>query len=252
MDEDLRKLLNVSLLKKSGLKISKIANMEEDDIFLKVRELSEANFQLETQLDTLTIAMMEMDEYKFDRVISQNIHEVGFEKTMLNVILPFLDKLNLLWLTGSVNLVQENFTSYVIRQKLISAIDNILPVDCTQKEKIFLYVPQGDKQELSLLFLHYLLKKRGFCSLYLGADVGLDDLRVAISIQKPKYIFSIINKPFRKISLEQYVKDSLAISPDAEWLFTGAQLMNIEFPLNPRAKVLNGLSNTLVFLDSIK
>lgn len=80
--------------------------------------------------------MMEMDEMKFDRIISANILQIGFERTMLEVILPFLDKLGILWLTGSITPVQENFISYLIRQKIICAIDRE-PIPKTRKPRAF-------------------------------------------------------------------------------------------------------------------
>ena len=124
LDEDLKFILNVALLNKNGIKISKISKMSKEEIAQKVAAISEINFEYGTQLDALTISMIEMDEFKFDRIISTNIQQLGFERTMLEIIYPFLDKLSLLWLTGSINPVQENFMSYLIRQKLIVAIDN--------------------------------------------------------------------------------------------------------------------------------
>jgi len=114
-DDDLKLLLNVALLNKNGIKISRIANMSQHEIAEKVAAISEMNFEYDTQLDALTISMIEMDEYKFDRIVSTNSQQIGFERTMLEVIYPFLEKLSVLWLTGSINPAQENFISYLIR-----------------------------------------------------------------------------------------------------------------------------------------
>jgi len=91
-DEDLKFLLNIALLNKNGIKISKIADMSRSEIAEKVAAISEVNFEHGTQLDALTISMIEMDEYKFDRIITTNIQQMGFEKTMVEVIHPFLEK----------------------------------------------------------------------------------------------------------------------------------------------------------------
>ena len=124
MDADLKLLLNIALLNRNGTKISKIASMSEMEIAEKVATISEIDFEGGAQLDALTLSMIEMDEVKFDRILTTNIRQLGFEKTMLEVIYPFLDKLSLLWLTGSINPAQENFISNLIRQKIIVAIDN--------------------------------------------------------------------------------------------------------------------------------
>ena len=157
-DDDLKFLLNIALLNKNGIKISKIAKMSKGEVAEKVAAISEINFEYGTQLDALTISMIEMDEFKFDRIVSTNIQQLGFERTMLEIIYPFLDKLSLLWLTGSINPVQENFMSYLIRQKIIVAIDNEPLPSNKSSNKFMVYLPEGERQELSLLFMHYLLK----------------------------------------------------------------------------------------------
>jgi len=125
-------------------------------------------FRRSRRFDALTISMIEMDEYKFDRIISTNIQQLGFEQTMIQVIYPFLDKLGVLWLTGSINPVQENFMSSLIRQKIITAIDNEPFVHGKDAKKYIVYLPEGESQELSLLFMHYLLKTRKNKVIYLG------------------------------------------------------------------------------------
>jgi methanogenic corrinoid protein MtbC1 len=250
MDDDLRLLLNVALLKKNGMRISKIASMDDATISSKVKELAEANFEKETQLDTLTIAMIEMDEYKFDKIISANIDQIGFEQTVLTVIHPFLEKLSVLWLTGSVHPIQESFTSYLIRQKLIVAIDK-LPMVIGNAKKFMLYIPEGEMQELSILFMQYLLKSRGFRVVYLGQNVGLKDLDIAISIQRPDHIFTIISKPFKKQSLQEYVNRLTEIFPDTSWLFSGSQFAPQSIKNTKNCTILNGLNDTLDFLSKV-
>lgn len=250
MDDDLRLLLNVALLKKNGMRISKIASMDESAISDKVKELAEANFEKETQLDTLTIAMIEMDEYKFDKIISSNIEGVGFEQTMLTVIHPFLEKLSLLWLTGSVHPIQESFTSYLIRQKLIVAIDKLPPIIGNPK-KFMIYIPEGEIQELSILFMQYLLKSRGFKVIYLGQNVGIRDLDIAIGIQRPDYIYTIISKPFKKQSLQEYVNHLSNTFLHIHWLFSGIQFAPHAIKTDKNCTILTGLNDTLDFLAKI-
>ena len=250
LDDDLRRLLNVTLLKKSGLKISKIANMDEVLISNKVKELSGADFENKTQLDALTIAMIDMDENNFNTIISSNIKELGVEQTILKVIYPFLDKLNLLWLTGSVNPIQESFTSYLIRQKLIAAIDQ-LPMAHEHAKKFMVYIPEGEMQELSILFIHFILKSRGFKVIYLGQNVSLDDLHVATSIQHPDYIFSMISKPFNNLSLQEYVDQSSTSIPDVHWLFTGFQVASQHLTPHKNTSILTGLNDMMDFLSRL-
>jgi DNA-binding transcriptional MerR regulator len=250
-DEDLKFLLNIALLNKNGIKISKIAKMSKTEIAEKVAAISEINFEYGTQLDALTISMIEMDEYKFDRIISTNIQQIGFERTMLEVIHPFLDKLGVLWLTGSINPVQENFISYLIRQKLIVAIDNVPLVSGKDIPKFLIYLPEGERQELSLLFMHYMLKSRGNIVIYIGQDMALTDLKDAYEIHQPDYIFTMISETFAGEPVQQYV-DSLAESfPKSTILLTGYQVVTQNVPTTQNVTVLKSLDQTINFLEAV-
>ena len=224
-DEDLKFLLNIALLNKNGIKISKIAKMSLDEVAEKVASISEINFEYGTQLDALTISMIEMDEFKFERIISTNIKQIGFERTMLEIIYPFLDKLSVLWLTGSINPVQESFMSYLIRQKLIVAINNEPLPNEKSADKFLIYLPEGERQELSMLFMHYLLKSRKNHVIYLGQEISLSDLKDAYPILEPDYIFTMITETFAKEPVQRYV-DRLADNfPDCQILLSGYQVV---------------------------
>lgn len=251
LDKDLRLLLNVALLKKNGLRISTIASMEETDISERVKELSKVNLSKETQLDSMTIAMIEMDEDKFNHILNSNIQSIGFEETMLDLIHPFMNKISALWLTGSINPIQESFTSYLIRQKMVVAIDQ-LPTASSLSPKFMIYIPEGETQELSILFMHFLLKSRGFRVVYLGQNVSLNDLQVAISIHPPDYIISMISRPFKKQSVQDYINHLSKTHPNVHWLFTGFQVASQTIEPSESYSVLNGLNDTLDFLLKLK
>ncbi len=251
LDDDLKHLLNVALLKKSGLRISKIAAMNSDEIAEKVKKLSEDEFASEAQLDALTLSMIELDEYKFDKIVAMNIHEIGFEKTMLQLILPFLDKLGLLWLTGSINPIQEAFMSYLIRSKLIVAIDDLPNPDLPRAKKFMIYLPEGEMQELSLLFIHYLIKSRGHKALYLGQNILPTDLKMAYDIWHPDYVFTLINEPIKKQSIQSYIENVTEMLPDVHFLFSGYQIVSELLSLPRNAETLTGLNDTLDFITSL-
>jgi DNA-binding transcriptional MerR regulator len=247
-DEDLKLLLNIALLNKNGIKISKIAKMTNQGIAEKVAAISEINFEYGTQLDALTISMIEMDEFKFDRIISTNIQQLGFERTMLEIIYPFLDKLSVLWLTGSINPVQENFMSYLIRQKLIVAINNLPLLQKKDTKKFIIYLPEGERQELSLLFMSYLLKSRKHHVIYLGQEISITDLTDAYKIQQPDYLFTMITETFAKEPVQHYIDKLAEVFPESKVLLSGYQVVAQAVSPPPNVKILKSLNQTLEFL----
>jgi DNA-binding transcriptional MerR regulator len=250
-DKDLKLLLNIALLRKNGFRISKIAEMSNEEIAEKVAAISEINFEHSTQLDALTLSMIEMDEYKFDRIVSTNIKQIGFEQTMREVVYPFLDKLSLLWLTGSIHPVQENFMSYLIRQKIIVAIDKEPFYSGKDVKKFVVYLPEGESQELSLLFMHYLIKSRQHQVIYLGQNASLGDLQDACSIHQPDFVFTMISETYAKQPVQKYVDKLSSLFSSCTILLSGYQVVAQEVPSGGNVKVLHSLEETLEFLDNV-
>ena len=86
LDEDLKSILNIALLNRNGIKISKIAQMDESAIQKKVAEITDVDESFESQLDSLTISLLELDEEKFVKLMNKNFEQRGCTETMLEVI----------------------------------------------------------------------------------------------------------------------------------------------------------------------
>jgi len=225
-DDNLKLLLNIALLNKNGIKISKIAKMDDEEILEKVAAISEINFENDVQLDALTLSMIEMDEYKFDRIISTNIQQ-------------------------SINPVQENFMSYLIRQKIISAINNEPIAQGKAIPKFLIYLPEGESQELSLLFMHYLLKSRKFKVVYIGNYISLTDLKDAYQIHRPEFIYTIISETFTKPLVKDYVDNLATTFPETQILLSGYQVVSQKVQSDKNYSVLADLAETIAFLDEL-
>jgi methanogenic corrinoid protein MtbC1 len=84
--------------------------------------------------------------------------------------------------------VQEHITTSIIRQKIIHAIEG-LPFAEKHAPLFVLFLPEGEFHELGLLYVYYLLRKRGIAALYLGANVPLKDLEYVVQVKQPSYIY---------------------------------------------------------------
>ena len=251
-DEELRELLGVALLNKNGIKISKIARMPADERAERVSALSSISVSADTQLDAMTLATVEMDEFKFNHVLDANIRQRGIEATMLHVIYPFLEKIGVLYFTGSVTPVQEAFIGNLIRQKIVSAINDLPAPHGDNGPSFALYLPDGERQELSLLFVNYLIRERGFRTVYLGGDVSTTDLKDFYRCRQPKYLFTIIGNAFTHEPVEQHVTGALESCPASTLLLTGYQATIHNFSGVDRLRVMPGLEAILSFVDRLK
>ena len=147
---DLKKMLNISLLNNNGLKISKIAHLEEGDLKQKVIETINASHNHEDQVTFLVKSMIDMDRWHFEQILSQCVEKFGIINCMVQVIFPFLERVGILWQIEQINPAQEHFISNLIRQKIIASID-ALPRTNNSKPHFTLFLPEGELHEISLL-----------------------------------------------------------------------------------------------------
>ncbi len=173
-DKELVSLLNVALLNKNGLKISRIAEMSEKQINEKVFDLR-GNYDTDSSYEKLVISLIELDESLFRNTLSSLIQEFGLEATFTSHLIPFLDKIGVMWLVGSINASQEHFISNLIRQLIISEIDKI-DVPTNKENPVMLFLPEHEWHEISLLFYHFVLRKMGRSTFYLGQSLPYDAL----------------------------------------------------------------------------
>ena len=228
-DEELKRVLNIALLQdKGGFKISAIANMSEAEMASHILHLSESQFDFPEQIQALTLAMLDLDEAKFQLLTKNMIQANGFESYMLDVIYPFMRRLGTLWLSGSVGPAQEHFISHLIRQKLIASID---AQDLSLKpdaKKFLLYLPEGELHEIGLLFANYVFRARKHSVVYLGQSLPYEELLLAYEIHQPDYIFSVFTSEPTAELMDAYLARMAEDMPKSKIMLTGYQVLQPE------------------------
>ena len=169
---------------------------------------------------------------------------------MQDLIFPFLDKINLLYLTGSIKPAQEHFITNLIRQKIIAAIDAIPFSEHLNTSKFLIFLPDGERQELSLIYMHYLLKSRGIYVINLGFNLSVEDVAVAYDMHRPAYIYTMFNEP-HKHSIQRRIDDYAAAFPKSTVLYSGYQMLTNYVTLPKNALVLRNLNETLMYLQGL-
>lgn len=248
-DDDLKLILNVALLNDNGYKISKIASMDMDELRREVMKLTDRTLTHDDQIHSLTICMIEMDEDRFDKVLSTNNLKLGFEQTMMNIIYPFMSKIGVLWQTGAINPAHEHFISNLVRQKLLVAIDGQLVSG--EGKKFLLFLPEGELHEISLLFASYLIKSKGNKVIYLGQNTPNEDLMTVYKIHQPDYMMTVITTSPSTEHAQEYLNNLSARFPKTQILVTGYQVIGQDLVMPVNVKLMNYIRDIKDFLDEI-
>jgi len=246
-DDDLKKIISVSLLNSRGVKISKIVTLSEREINQQVFELSEEKADVEIYIDQLVLAMIDLEEEQFDKVLSRLTLKLGFENAILDVVYPFLEKIGILWLTENISPAQEHFITNLIRQKIIVAID-ALQVPSKLSKRAILFLPENEQHEIALLFYHYIVRQSGIRTYYLGQSVPYRDLKSICEIHKPDFIVTSITSSPQPRQVQGYLDQLCSDFKTSKIFASGAALRK----LSPK-KIANltvfegakGLKNTL-------
>ena len=226
-DEDLKKIINVSVLNSNGYKISKIAEMSDEEISQKVLGLSDQQSDHSLHINQLVLSMVQLDEKKFETALSGFFLRYNFEQTMTEIVYPFLRKTGVLWQTHNISPAQEHFISNLIRQKIIVGIDS-LPLQSENSKSAILFLPESELHEIGLLFSHYLMRKAGFRTIYLGQAVPHRDLLSVFREYQPDILVASLTTALPKSAVTQYLHQLARDFPCRHILVSGLQIEKIE------------------------
>ncbi len=218
-DNELKKILNVAVLNRNGIKISSIARLNDLELKEEILRVSDSSDSSDTFIDAMVLSMIDFDEYKLEAMIDKSINKIGFKSTVTDVLYPFLDKVGILWQSGDVYPAQEHFVSFLIRQKIVGATDRLSNTFNQNGKKFLLLLPEGEWHEIALLFAQYLIKEANHEVIYLGQSVPYSDVLAIGASKRLDYILfssSICHTGFK---LGQYLDDLGGAFPDKKILY---------------------------------
>ena len=250
-EDDLKYMMNIAILNANGVKISRIAQMDRDEVQQKTLSISENNSGHQSQISALSAAMFDFDEREFNKVLSINILKLGMEETTINIIFPFLQHVGVLWLSGSIHIAHEHFITNLIKQRMFVAIDSLNVIPSKEAKKYLLFLPNGENHELSLLFASYLLRAHGKNVIYLGTSTPLDDLNKIHKLHNPDFVFCALTNSNAAMPVQVYLNTLSRSWPNTQILVTGPQIVkrrDLKIPSN--CLVMNDPMTFLRFLEN--
>jgi len=231
--ESLRKLLNVTLLYNHGFKISKIASLNQDEIPKLVRSIALKSNSEQVAINAFKLSMINFDYELFDTNYEEVLQHHDFEYLFMQVFMPLMKELGILWQTGAISPAHEHFITNLVKQKIH------LQTEFLQKNKfeqnqhpIFvLFLPENEIHELGILYLNYLILSKGRRTIFLGQSLQTSSLQTLYSYETQYNFVSYFTVEPNKDEIMSYLQDfhsQLLENYDSKLILFGPQQTAID------------------------
>lgn len=133
-------------------------------------------------------ACAQFDEARAEQAAMQAFALFPLESVVVDVFLRGLAEIGEGWYQGEVTVQQEHFASVLVLRRLQTLIAGS-PAP-TRPERIVLVCPPGEQHTISLLVINLLLRRNGWDTIDLGANVPLDRLEHMLAILRPQLVLA--------------------------------------------------------------
>ena len=165
---DVSFLNHLAALLKQGHKISTLAGKSREEISTLAHEAALTSEDSDV-IETLCNALQDYDVTKVESLMSCYIRKEGFDKAVSVRFAPFLNRLNLLLLSGTLHPVHAQMFSTKLRQKIYAALDTTVPP--RDAPRWILLHDEAATDTIYADILQYILRKAGKQVLFAGATV---------------------------------------------------------------------------------
>ena len=246
-DNDLKKMLNVSLLVRHGFKISKVAAWNEGKVRDVILEITKSKTLESDYIDRLIFCMVNFDLDGFIKLTDNVIERFGLEEAVFKIFFQLFIQIGTYWQVGSIFPAQEHFVAHIFRQKIIGEIEKLKNGN-TRNSTVLFYLPENELHELSLLFYAFLAHKQGYTVIYLGQSVPFQDLTELSKHLKLDYIFTAFINSTQKEELEEYIHNLKELFNRQKVFITGGQIEQHRPLLPGDVKVIKDISDFNIYL----
>ncbi|RDC58610.1 MerR family transcriptional regulator [Pedobacter chinensis] len=217
-DNQLKRLLNIASLNRSGLKISKICSLSDqavDELLDKQHDYHSNDELAEFYVSRLIKHGLEFNDFSFNTLLDECISRIGIPPTYKRVIYPLLVRLGLMWRKDDICPAHEHFMSNLIRQKLFAAINNF-PNENAEAKTWVLFLPEDEDHDIGLIFANYMLRTYKQKVIYLGSKVPINSIEAVFSTVDVDYLLLFMVRSRLADSAQKYIDQLSEICKSAK------------------------------------
>lgn len=250
-EEDLKKILNINLLYTSGKKISKIAALSDDEILEEAKGLilNKVNEQ-QSEIDSLIYHILHYNGKDIKAILDNLYEKRPLDEMYQFFIIPVLQKIGQLWQVNSLSITQEHYFSNIIRNFFISKIYALKKVT-TSDLKAMLFLHDREEHEFSLLFNHYMLKKKGVQCYYFGTKTPLKEIEEVYEVIQPDIVITAFVSQLSDSEFDKIQDKLIKFAANSQVLISGGQLKNLTIKPSSKLIVIETIDQFKEFINSL-
>ena len=246
--DNLRKLLNITLLYNHGFKISKISSLSIEEISGSVSNIALKENSEQIAINALKLAMINFDCELFNKTYDEFLSHSKFEFIFMDVFMPLMKELGILWQTAAISSTHEHFITNLIKQKIHIQTEIVqLNIKKNTNYPIFvLFLPENEIHELGILYLNYLTLSKGLRTILLGQSIQISSLENLYTYKDSFNFITYLTVEPNEKEIMPYLKlfnEKLLLNTNSKLIVFGPQQSKID---------LNNLPNKIELYRSVE
>jgi DNA-binding transcriptional MerR regulator len=246
--DNLRKLLNITLLYNHGFKISKISSLSLEEISGSVSNIALKENSEQIAINALKLAMINFDCELFNKTYDEFLSHSKFEFIFMDVFMPLMKELGILWQTAAISSTHEHFITNLIKQKIHIQTERVqLNIKKNTNYPIFvLFLPENEIHELGILYLNYLTLSKGLRTILLGQSIQISSLENLYTYKDSFNFITYLTVEPNEKEIMPYLKlfnEKLLLNTNSKLIVFGPQQSKID---------LNNLPNKIELYRSVE
>jgi DNA-binding transcriptional MerR regulator len=249
----LQKLLNITLLYENGLKISKIAQLKNEEIPLKVREIIDEKSIKNNMMNAFKLSMINFDQSLFYNTYNKLVVDLSFREIFKEYFIPLLQELGYLWQSNTISTTHEHFITNLVKQKVYTNTEKVHRSEYVNNKSFVLFLPENEIHELGILYLNYELNLRGYKSIFLGQSVPIENLEPLMASNEFVEFIAYVTVEPSKEKIDKYLqkfKKKILDKKDCRLSLLGFQTQFVDLNTKPEnVSVYRGFEDLIEALN---
>ena len=176
--------------------------------------------------------MINFDYELFDTNYEEILQHHNFEYLFMNIFMPLMKELGILWQTGAISPSHEHFITNLVKQKIHLQTEYLQKNKFEPNHPIFvLFLPENEIHELGILYLNYLILSKGYRTIFLGQSLQTSSLQTLYSYETKYYFVSYITVEPSKDEIMPYLQtfyNKILDKQDSKLILFGPQQIAID------------------------